>query len=242
MKGTYINCLKSLRNFRKNLQTDKDIKKGKLYFSWIVDKTEKIRHETDVNYIYNNLVNHTLINYKIDKYTYERLNNPLKNIVKCNYSFINNNYIFNNPNIPKEDLLLLARNIIFKRGNVVWIDFGFNIGNEFGGMHPAIILKNFGNELIVLPISSKKPKEYKIIEQEYNEGKSTHQELENKKNSITEIVQIDKIYRFKDMIRWVNITRIRKVSILRLNFKGTIGKVDGKYLSIINGKIRLEFF
>ena len=27
------------------------------------------------------------------------------------------------------------------------MDFGFNIGNEFGGMHPAIILKNFTKPL-----------------------------------------------------------------------------------------------
>ena len=44
------------------------------------------------------------------------------------------------------------------------------------------------------------------------------------------------------MIRWANITRMKKVSILRLNFSGTIGKVDGKYLSTINEKIRTEFF
>ena len=44
------------------------------------------------------------------------------------------------------------------------------------------------------------------------------------------------------MIRWANITRMKKVSILRLNFNGTIGKVDGKYLSTINEKIREEFF
>lgn len=34
----------------------------------------------------------------------------------------------------------------------------------------------------------------------------------------------------------------KKVSILGLNFNGTIGKIDGKYLSIINEKIGLEFF
>ena len=45
--------------------------------------------------------------------------------------------------------MLIAKYVILKRGNVVWIDFGFNIGNEFGGMHPAIILKNFENELIL---------------------------------------------------------------------------------------------
>lgn len=35
---------------------------------------------------------------------------------------------------------------------------------------------------------------------------------------------------------------MRKISILRLNFNGTIGKIDGKYLNIINEKIGQEFF
>ena len=123
---------------------------------------------------------------------------------------------------------------MLKRGNVVWIDFGFNIGNEFGGMHPAIILKNFDNEIFVLPISSKKPKEYKKLEQDYHNKKITLEECVREKEQITEIVQIDNIYRFKEMIRWTNIIRMKKVSVLRLNFSGAIGKADGKYLSMKN--------
>lgn len=242
MKNSYLNCLKKLRDFRKSLKNDTDIKRGKLYFTWIKDKTEKIRNETDENYIYNNLIKYTLKNYKIDTYIYERLNKTLKNIVKSNYILNNNNYIFNNTDIPKKDALLLAKKVLLKRGNVVWVDFGFNIGNEFGGMHPAIILKNFDSELFVLPISSKKPSEYKKIEKEFSEWKITRKEYEKQKNNIIEIVQIDEIYRFKDMTRWTNITRMRKISILRLNFNGTIGKIDGKYLNIINEKIGQEFF
>ena len=242
MKEAYIKCLKKLREFRKSLNTEKDLKRGKLYFTWIRDKTKKIENEKDIDYIYKNIVQYTLKNYKIDKYNYERLNKQLKNIVKNNYALKKNNYIFNNTNISKEDAMLLTKKVLLKRGNVVWIDFGFNIGNEFGGMHPAIILKNFDNEIFVLPISSKKPKEYKKLEQDYHNKKITLEECEKKKGQITEIVQIDNIYRFKDMIRWANITRMKKVSILRLNFNGTIGKVDGKYLSTINEKIRTEFF
>ena len=242
MKEAYIKCLKKLREFRKSLNTEKDLKRGKLYFTWIRDKTKKIENEKDINYIYKNIVQYTLKNYKIDKYNYERLNKQLKNIVKNNYALKKNNYIFNNTNISKEDTMLLTKKVLLKRGNVVWIDFGFNIGNEFGGMHPAIILKNFDNEIFVLPISSKKPKEYKKLEQDYHNKKITLEECEKKKGQITEIIQIDNIYRFKDMIRWTNITRMKKVSILRLNFNGTIGKVDGKYLSTINEKIRTEFF
>ncbi|MCI8999360.1 MAG: hypothetical protein HFJ26_00040 [Clostridia bacterium] len=47
MKQAYINCLKTLRKFRKNLKVDKDIKRGKLYFTWLTDKTEKIANEKD---------------------------------------------------------------------------------------------------------------------------------------------------------------------------------------------------
>ena len=242
MKESYINCLKKLQKFRKSLNTEKDFKRGKLYFEWLKEKTEKIENEKDNNYIYKNIVQYTLKNYKIDKYNYERLNKQLKNIVKNSYTLKDNNYIFNNSNISKEDTMLLTRKVLLKRGNVVWIDFGFNIGNEFGGIHPAIILKNFDNELFVLPISSKKPKEYKKLEQDYHNKKITLEECEKKKGQITEIVQIDNIYRFKDLTRWANITRMKKVSILRLNFNGTIGKVDGKYLSMVNEKIRKEFF
>lgn len=242
MKEAYINCLKKLRNFRKSLIVDKDIKKGKLYFTWIKDKTQKIQNENNEEEIYNNIVKYTLKNYKVDKYIYERLDKRLKNIISNNYILKNDNYIFNNINISKSDVLLLAKRVLFKRGNVVWIDFGFNIGNEFGGMHPAIILKNFNSELFVVPISSKEPKEFIKIKKEYKNGKITLEECEKRKRQIIEVVQINSIYRFKDMTRWANITRMKKVSILRLNFNGTIGKVDGKYLNIINEKIRLEFF
>lgn len=241
MKEIYVDSLKKLRMFRKSLTTEKDLKRGKLYFTWLRDKTDKIQNEKDDEFVYKNIVRYTLKNYKIDKYTYERLNKHLKDIVENNYVLKNNNYIFNNTDISKKDTMLIVEKILLKRGNVVWIDFGFNVGNEFGGMHPAIILKNFNKELFVLPISSKKPMEYKKLEQEYNNQKITLQEYENKKNEITEIVQLDKIYKFKDMIRWANIMRMRKISILRLNFNGTIGKIDGKYMNEISEKIRLEF-
>ena len=82
---------------------------------------------------------------------------------------------------------------------------------------------------------------YIKLEQKYIEGNITFQEYMNRKTAITDIVQLDRIYRFKNMTRWANITRIRKVSILRLNFEGTIGKIDGKYLNIISKKISIEF-
>lgn len=35
-----------------------------------------------------------------------------------------------------------TRNIAYKRGNIVKVDFGFNIGAEYGGLHYGIILDN----------------------------------------------------------------------------------------------------
>lgn len=241
MKQIYIKCLKKLREFRKDLKIDKDIKRGKLYFTWIKDKTEIIENEKDEKYIYTNVIKHTLPNYVITRYTFNKSNNNVKSIIKANYSFKDNKYTFNNTNISVEDTKMLMKYVLFKRGNVVWIDFGFNIGNEFGGMHPAVILKNFDKDLFVVPISSKKPTEYTKIEKELENGKITLEECEKQKNQIREIIELDKINGFKNMLRWARITRMKKISILRLNFSGTIGTLDGNYMNNISDKICAEF-
>lgn len=241
MKKAYLECLKKLRTFRKTLAKDIDKKRGKLYFTWIKDKTEKVMNEKDENYIYRNIVKYTLRNYKIDKYNYERLTETLREAVDRNYTLKYNNYIFNNPKISYDDAMLITRKILLKRGNVVWVDFGFNIGNEFGGMHPAVILKNFDNELFVVPISSKKPKEYIKIEQDLEDEIITEEECKRRKEKINSILQIDSIYRFKEMTRWADITRIKKVSLLRLNYSGTIGKISGNYINSLSNKISKEF-
>lgn len=241
MKVAYINCLKQLRNFRKSLKLDKDIKRGRLYFTWIKDKTEIIENEKDDNYIYKNIVKYALHNFKIDDFSYKKANKVLKKVIDTNYILKKNYHIFNNPNISFDDTMLIMKKILLKRGNVVWIDFGFNIGNEFGGMHPAVILKNFDKDIFVLPVSSKKPMEYEKIEKDFEEGKISQEECNKRKDKITEIVQLDNIIGFKEMTRWANITRIRKVSILRLNSYGTIGRIDGEYINEISSKISKEF-
>lgn len=43
------------------------------------------------------------------------------------------------------------------------------------------------------------------------------------------------------MLRWARITRMKKTSILRVNFSGTIGTLEGKDMDIISNKICLEF-
>ena len=241
MKKVYVSCLKKLRQFKKLLTSENDLKRGKLYFSWIESKTDKIENEKDDNYIYKNIVKYTLPKYKIDEFSYKKANKNLKQIIDNNYIRQKNYYVFNNTNISYEDTMLITKKAVLKRGNVVWIDFGFNIGNEFGGMHPAVILKNFDKDLFVLPVSSKKPIEYEKLEKILADGKISEKECEARKNKITEIVQLNDISGFKKMMRWANITRIRKVSILRLNFSGTIGRIDGEYINTISSKISKEF-
>lgn len=240
MKKAYLEFLKKLRAFRKSLVEDRDKKRGKLYFIWLKDKTEKVINEKDENYIYTNVVDYTLPKYVITQYTFNKSNKVIKSIIKRNYQLNENKYIFNNPKIPVDDVKKLMKYILFKRGNVIWIDFGFNIGNEFGGMHPAVILKNFDNDLFVVPISSKKPPEYVKIEQDLKDKKITDDECQTRKDDITEIIELSKINGFRNMLRWARITRMKKISMLRVNFSGTIGTLDGADMDKIAEKISIE--
>lgn len=162
-------------------------------------------------YIYNNIVKYSLPNYKIDEFSYNRADKTLKKIIDKNYILKKNYRIFNNSEITYDEAIILSQKLLLRRGNVAWIDFGFNIGNEFGGMHPAIILKNFGNDLFVLPVSSKKPAEYLKIEKEFNDNNISEEEMVKKKNQIIDIIQLDNIVGFRNMIRWANITRMKKL-------------------------------
>lgn len=53
-----------------------------------------------------------------------------------------------------------AKNIAYKRGNIVKLNFGFNIGSEYGGLHYGIVLdnKNAHNSPVVtvIPLTSVK--------------------------------------------------------------------------------------
>ena len=52
--------------------------------------------------------------------------------------------------IESEDDFIISdeKNKLIQRGNVLWVNFGFNIGSEFGGQHPAVIIKKNGKRRI----------------------------------------------------------------------------------------------
>lgn len=58
-----------------------------------------------------------------------------------------------------------SMNMAYKRGQIVFVNFGFRIGNELGGNHYAVVLdvKNskYSKTLTVIPLKSKKDKETK---------------------------------------------------------------------------------
>lgn len=103
-----------------------------------------------------------------------------------------------------------------KRGMVILVDFGFNVGNEFGGIHPAIVLRNSSKNspgVLVLPISSKKPKNIQDIH-----------------------VEIGKIVGLKEY-HWANIMHIIEVSKQRIIIPPEPKKVEGKVLNRISGAV-----
>ncbi|MCL2003264.1 MAG: type II toxin-antitoxin system PemK/MazF family toxin [Oscillospiraceae bacterium] len=46
----------------------------------------------------------------------------------------------------------------YKRGDIVYVDFGFNVGNEYGGVHYAAVLEHdnskTGGNIMVIPLTS----------------------------------------------------------------------------------------
>ncbi len=116
--------------------------------------------------------------------------------------------------INSEKNFKLPENFNIKRGDVVWVEFGFNIGREFGGKHPALVLRRTGDSIFVLPLSSQKPSEVKDFH-----------------------VKIDKVYGFKNIIRWANVLKIVNVDIQRVDFTCSIGNVKGNILNKVNNAL-----
>lgn len=108
-------------------------------------------------------------------------------------------------------------NELLIKGNVLWMNFGTNIGNEFSGLHPALILNVHikSGDVFVLPIDS---------------GHS--------KPNLEYHIDIPRIYGFKDKPRYVNLYRTQWLSIKRIDFKNRIGHIDRKLLKKISDSIK----
>jgi len=105
-----------------------------------------------------------------------------------------------------------------KRGSVCWVNFGFNIGEEFGGKHPAVVLRKGGNTIIVIPVATKQPTQRQLSSGTY--------------------IEVDRIFGFKNIPRWVNVLNIMPKSIQRVDFTSPIGNVKGYVMDEISNAIK----
>lgn len=119
--------------------------------------------------------------------------------------------------ITKEKDFVIPEGVELKRTKVFWVDFGFNIGQEFGGKHPAIILRVSGQQVFVLPLSSQAPDE--------------------EKKDKAMFVKIPLVYDLPPMIRWGNVLNITCVSVQRIDFASPSGRVSGNFMDRISEAI-----
>lgn len=161
-------------------------------------------YETFVKSI-NNLIDHT---NKSDKNSVKRTKNYIE------WCKTKTNIIHDEKRFELSD----EQNNLIKRGNVIWVNFGFNIGSEFGGHHPAIIIKKMGNGVYVIPIDSGKIPETKINKNYY--------------------ISIPYIYGFKNMPRHCNIYKMVCIDPRRFDFNGSYGKIHGKIMTKISNALK----
>lgn len=187
------------------------IKLANEYYKWTTLKTNLILDEKSFQIPPIALPN------TIKKDTYQWLRPEKQAVVSKYYCYDKetDKYIISvkKDSVPDEDIEIIARSLVLIRKAVVWVDFGYNIGTEFGGRHPAIILKNLKDSLIVIPLSSQEPK------------------------TMDYSVKVEKVYGYPLMPRWANVTRITQVSLSRVHFE-KIGDVKPYVLKQISEKMK----
>lgn len=187
------------------------IKLANEYYKWTTLKTNLILDEKSFQIPPIALPN------TIKKDTYQWLRPEKQAVVSKYYCYDKetDKYIISvkKDSVPNEDIEIIARSLVLIRKAVVWVDFGYNIGTEFGGRHPAIILKNLKDSLIVIPLSSQEPK------------------------TMDYSVKVEKVYGYPLMPRWANVTCITQVSLSRVHFE-KIGDVKPYVLKQISEKMK----
>jgi len=120
--------------------------------------------------------------------------------------------------LEEEKYFEVPKGIVIKRGMVFWTDFGVNVGEEFGGKHPALVLRVGGKTAIVVPLSSKTPTDEQLKSGAY--------------------VEINKVYGLRAMTRWANVLNVQPVSIQRFDFESSFGNVKGYILDSLSEAIK----
>lgn len=123
-----------------------------------------------------------------------------------------------------------------KRGQVVLIKFGTNIGKEFTGKHPGVLLRDCRkgiDQLMVLPLTSKKPKKFDptrpgiYLEIPKTPGLKGYQNILDKNDN-------------DNGKHWANILSIRNISKQRIIYPPEPVEMEGKILNKISGAIQSQ--
>lgn len=95
--------------------------------------------------------------------------------------------------IDFESRFSAARNIAYKRGDVVLVNLGFNIGTELGGVHYAVILDksnpHSATNITIIPLSSLKTSPENVHPRDCYLGNELYQKVNLKINTLTEKIQ-----------------------------------------------------
>lgn len=152
--NSFIEMTSSLQNhFNKiNQEKPENIKLAKEYYKWTSLKTNLILNEKTFQIPASALPN------VIKPSTFQWLHADKQAVVSKYYQYSKDTdkYIIavKKTAVPEADIELIMRSLVLTRKTVVWVDFGYNIGTEFGGRHPAIILKNLKDSLVVIPLKA----------------------------------------------------------------------------------------
>lgn len=88
-----------------------------------------------------------------------------------------------------------TRNIAYKRGNIVKLNFGFNIGSEYGGLHYGIVLDNKNSHnspvLTIIPLTSMKDNK-NVHNNSVNLGNEIYRSLKLKYDTIAKSLKYEK--------------------------------------------------
>jgi len=194
-----------------NRDLSDDVDRVRMYLEWLIKKTEFISTEKlPVN------ISDKTIPRKINTFRYSKLPKREQVFLNKYYKQNQDNYILSCDYkfITGEARERIANDILLSRGCVCWVEFGFNIGSEYGGCRPAIVIKNFKNTLLVVPLTTQEKKDRDYV------------------------LEVPFVYNLPKMNRWAMLSNITTISTHRVCFDGSFGMVKGE---IIN-EIRNRFF
>lgn len=139
------------------------------------------------------------------------------------------NYHDNEKNFKTTDLKT------FKRGDIIKVNLGFNIGNELGGLHYCIVLnKNdnpYNGTLNIIPLSSKKENKCYNLDTCIDLGDELYISLLTKANSEFENIR----NQIPNLTKTQNIEEIKKVS-QKLEY---LDKLQNELLKMKHGSFAL---